>query len=747
MNKVGIAIINYNSGKFLRVTLESLLKAECDTAYDVAVIDNGSEPSECKAAETFAAELRERHPDVKLDFVNAGKNLGFSGGNNVLIQRFLEDGDITHICLLNSDVYVTDHWLDYLVEKDRDVIGPVTNAAGNEQTIQIDYTASVDALTEQEIQTFAQRRHLAYRDYVTETDLVTFFATVIKREVIEKIGLLDEQFYPGSYEDDDYCVRICNAGYRIWIARDVFLHHFGSGSFAKLDMDNRKNIGNINRERFEKKWKKPWKDRTWKLLESCRQDMDYLLKADHMDWQRLQLNSSVKDLEKLLQDWGEAILFFTTQADKTDAPPVEYSARQLINMLKAKAKRRIRSILGRWKQKVSGIIHARENRRQELTGMERVYSVVDAARREGHKPVCVFAPMYNKENERDGYVQRIKAIDTTVLAEFCRVYLYDEGTECPGMRFDFIDPLHAYIVFNSHDEGQRDAICKLVRACGTMYTHSLLRFMEDRTSTELWRIFDYDEVRIFWDVHGTVPEEYALSGSELGSRLANHIESVLAEKADVAVVVTEAMGKYLRSKYPSMKAEIVVVPILNMELLKPVETTKNRLEDGISVVYAGGTQPWQNIGLMQDIMASAHNLYHYRMFVPNPQEFRQLWGDRTQDIDMRIESKSPEELYREYETCDFGFVLRDNSPVNYVACPTKIIEYLKFGIIPVLKSTEIGDFVSLGMQYITEKDLRGGITVSETTREEMIRNNYAVLDKLEQMYRNGLDQLKRRLGE
>ena len=87
-------------------------------------------------------------------------------------------------------------------------------------------------------------------------------------------------------------------------------------------------------------------------------------------------------------------------------------------------------------------------------------------------------------------------------------------------------------------------------------------------------------------------------------------------------------------------------------------------------------------------------------------------------------------------------MLRDSSPVNYVACPTKIIEYLKYGIIPILKSTEIGDFVDLGMEYITYTDLMKGLTISHKKRNMMQEKNYEILDKLVQTSKTGLNNLE-----
>src|SRR5262249_28793170 len=55
--------------------------------------------------------------------------------------------------------------------------------------------------------------------------------------LIDKIGLLDEQFGIGCFEDDDYCRRALAAGYRAVIARDAFVHHFGGRTFIASGVD------------------------------------------------------------------------------------------------------------------------------------------------------------------------------------------------------------------------------------------------------------------------------------------------------------------------------------------------------------------------------------------------------------------------------------------------------------------------------------------------------------------------------
>ena len=92
------------------------------------------------------------------------------------------------------------------------------------------------------------------RKYESRDKLIGF-CLLIKREVINKVGLLDEQFFPGNFEDDDYCMRILEAKYKLVLSKDTFIHHFGKISFKNNDLDYKK-ILRKNKEKFNKKWVK-----------------------------------------------------------------------------------------------------------------------------------------------------------------------------------------------------------------------------------------------------------------------------------------------------------------------------------------------------------------------------------------------------------------------------------------------------------------------------------------------------------
>src|ERR1700694_4931049 len=90
-------------------------------------------------------------------------------------------------------------------------------------------------------------------DQVFWKSRLTGFCLRARREVLEQIGGFDEGYGLGFFEDDDLCVRAREAGFRLLVAQDVYVHHFGSRTFQGLGIDTRRQLEE-NFERFRAKW-------------------------------------------------------------------------------------------------------------------------------------------------------------------------------------------------------------------------------------------------------------------------------------------------------------------------------------------------------------------------------------------------------------------------------------------------------------------------------------------------------------
>jgi GT2 family glycosyltransferase len=75
----------------------------------------------------------------------------------------------------------------------------------------------------------------------------------MKAETIRRLGGLDERFELGLFDDDDLCLRFWREGYKVCVAKDVYVHHFGSMTFRNLGVDTAR-LYRENRIRFEEKW-------------------------------------------------------------------------------------------------------------------------------------------------------------------------------------------------------------------------------------------------------------------------------------------------------------------------------------------------------------------------------------------------------------------------------------------------------------------------------------------------------------
>src|SRR5262249_36742489 len=100
---------------------------------------------------------------------------------------------------------------------------------------------------------FAARRRQEYAGKALRVERLSGFCLLARREALTKIGGFDERYELGFFDDDDLCAKAREAGFGLLVAQDVFVHHFGSRTFAGLGIDSRKQLTS-NFEKFKAKW-------------------------------------------------------------------------------------------------------------------------------------------------------------------------------------------------------------------------------------------------------------------------------------------------------------------------------------------------------------------------------------------------------------------------------------------------------------------------------------------------------------
>ena len=237
--------------------------------------------------------------------------------------------------------------------------------------------------------------------------------------------------------------------------------------------------------------------------------------------------------------------------------------------------------------------------------------------------ICIFAPLPTAEDLKDGYCARIEAIDKCVLNDYVRIYLWGEnnGLEKIDVTTKTYDRM--VINFDSWNPEHREFVFNVIKQCGRIYTHSIVRFLPNVLAEEMLEVFSFKECFNVWDVHGSAPEEFALYGDKINSILADAIEKMVYCNANLIISVTKAMEQHLQKKYGATEAHCVVLPIFSKEI-EENRVIMQQVKSGYikpTIVYAGGTQKWQKVDLMKDIIIRTHELYKYIILVTNPKNF------------------------------------------------------------------------------------------------------------------------------
>jgi len=246
---VSVLVITYGALPLTRRCLDSLLKEETWPRLEILVVDNASPDG----TQEYLLSLSD--PRVRLFLQES--NLGFPKANNVALQE--ARGEV--ILFLNNDTVVPPGMIGRLVralQRDRGIglLCATTNFCGNEARVEPGYEDLAD------LPAFAAGRARRYANRVFDLPVAALYCVAARREVVEEVGLLDEAFGIGMFEDDDYSLRMRQAGYRVACAEDVYVHHVGQGSFQNLSKDEYQSLWERNQTYYERKWGKRWKPHT-----------------------------------------------------------------------------------------------------------------------------------------------------------------------------------------------------------------------------------------------------------------------------------------------------------------------------------------------------------------------------------------------------------------------------------------------------------------------------------------------------
>jgi hypothetical protein len=336
----------------------------------------------------------------------------------------------------------------------------------------------------------------------------------------------------------------------------------------------------------------------------------------------------------------------------------------------------------------------------------------------------------DKSGEKDGMAQRVIAIDG-YFAQRERIYL---GIRFFGnLRLRTFQPAEKLRVYKVNFFLHSLLILYLGCKARGIYVHSVHNG---------FRALPYYILRyknIFTDMHGVFPEELDYYGKKTASWLYGIVEKITVRGSRATIVVSNAMGKHLCKKYGNLRCRMYIIPIFDDVTIE--EARAGRRQGMPSFIYSGGAQKWQNLDLMMESVKKVHRLCSVTILTPEIEIFRQKLQEHGLARTVQVLSVPKHGVYDYYCRSDLGYILRDNSIVNRAACPTKLVEYLACGVIPIVLQPEIGDFADMGYSCITLDRLADGKLPSGEELAAMRDNNYRIIREIRTSARTALQKM------
>lgn len=230
--RMDVIVCVHNALDCVKRCLASVAANRDLTFHRIIIVNDGSGPDTTEWLRTFV-QLHENCQLIEHDIA-----LGYTRAANAGMAA----GDSEALVLLNSDTEVAPNWIAKLFDAldavpGTGIVGPMSNAASQQSVPDHRSSTSntaINPLPEGYDVTRMDQwcEEQAHEQGSVLVPLVHGFCFAIRREVLESIGMFDEQAFPSGYgEENDFCLRASNAGYLLAVALHTFVYHEKSQSF------------------------------------------------------------------------------------------------------------------------------------------------------------------------------------------------------------------------------------------------------------------------------------------------------------------------------------------------------------------------------------------------------------------------------------------------------------------------------------------------------------------------------------
>lgn len=231
-----VVVLSWNQLETTQRCLASLVRGT-DVPVRLIIVDNGSEPKVRQALQ----QVRPREAVREVVVIQNDTNEGFARGMN----RGLRASRAPYVALLNNDILVTSGWLSRMLE--------VAEAHPEIGLLDPDSTFGQRPPPLEALEAHARGLE-SQRGLYVEAGMCVGFCTVIKRQVINRIGLLTEDVDRAFFEDEDYCMRAQQVGFQCVVVRSAYVYHLEHHTVRHLA--DRQRLFRKNQRWCEGRWGK-----------------------------------------------------------------------------------------------------------------------------------------------------------------------------------------------------------------------------------------------------------------------------------------------------------------------------------------------------------------------------------------------------------------------------------------------------------------------------------------------------------
>lgn len=229
MTRISIIIVNWNSEDYIINCIYTLFQKKKPISQEVIIIDNASQKGSFE-------ELRRKYPFINL--IENEKNIGFSKAVNQGIKK----ANGKYLLLINPDTEIKNNIIKELINfmetnPQAGIIGvQLLNENGSRQNSIANFPSLATELLNKRLLRFLfpkkyPGKERRYSEPI-EVDSVIGACMMVRREAVEQVGLLDEDYFL-FFEETDWCYRMKKAGWKVYHVPQAEVIHFQGKSVEK----------------------------------------------------------------------------------------------------------------------------------------------------------------------------------------------------------------------------------------------------------------------------------------------------------------------------------------------------------------------------------------------------------------------------------------------------------------------------------------------------------------------------------